>query len=465
MSKTIDLDSIRARQQMDKNKDLITYYNESRTKTGRLNRDHAMKIFADKLMGGEIGDFFIPLTIKRDFLIIGSGSGLKSIAKKYGNGEIRLKEKEWLWSRISYAIKSIHDAKPFHDLLKLIADYHFSQKQIESIANTLVADYEYIRFDDIAPVRFKSEHGLTWRKLDFDPELDPGAMTPTWDAFASRIISEGSREALVSFVGSLFDPNVTLQQYCWLVGEGRDGKGSLFRFLGKLFGNAATAFQTDVKNVDRYWSATFLGKRLGIASDVRNPDIIHNADFLQVTGGDAVSMRQMRKVATMEKLHCQLMIGSNIKPNVTWEKAIRRRAIYIEFDEQPAAEIQDFEKRLWSERAAYIGKCMMAWDQYRHLERIPVDQKIFDDLAEENTSDWQNIAEDYLEFGPEFKIRTDHLWNYLESHIKGISQNDAIKKKFISFMRNKYSVERAKRVMVRGKSSFCLMGVQINGKT
>ncbi len=465
MTMTIDIDSIRKRQAMDKNKEIIGFYDRSRgEKTGRLQRDHAVKIFADKMMGGKIGDYFLPLKIKSDFVILGNNSGQKLIAKTMSNGEIRLKEKEWLASRVSYAIKSIHDAEPFVTLLKIIADFTFSQKQVDAIVQTILTDYEYVRFDDVASVKFKSEHGMTWRKLDFDPNLDAGAPTPTWDAFAGRILSESSRLALGAFIGSLFDPDITLQQYCWLVGEGRDGKGSLFRFLNKIFGNAATAFQTDPKDVDRYWSATFLGKRLGIASDVRNPDIIHQATFLQVTGGDAVSMRQMRKVATMEKLNCQLMLGSNVKPTITWEKAIRRRAIYIEFEERTAAEIPNFEKLLWSERAAIVGKCMMSWDPYRCEEKIPVDPAIFDALAEENTSDWQNIAGDYLSFAPGLKIRTDLLWDFLESHIKGISHNDSIKKKFSGFLRNKYGVARS-REKERGRPAYFLTGVAIDQRS
>lgn len=115
--------------------------------------------------------------------------------------------------------------------------------------------------------------------------------TPTFDSFISCCGSNG--EALKAFIWSIFEENDACQQYVLIKGEGKDGKGSLFRLLERLIGEKAF---TGLSPSDAYWIAKLVGKRVGVFGDVNSTTFTLSQHFKSLTGNDSVSIQDRKSV-------------------------------------------------------------------------------------------------------------------------------------------------------------------------
>lgn len=109
-----------------------------------------------------------------------------------------------------------------------------------------------------------SEDELTFCRIKLS--LEEG-QTPTWDSFVSRCGSNG--EALMAFLWSLLNKEDKSQQYLLIKGDGEDGKGSLVRWLNKLFNDQLVGLSVSDK-----WPALCVGRRVGVFNDINNTAII-----------------------------------------------------------------------------------------------------------------------------------------------------------------------------------------------
>ena len=456
MGKVYDISEVTKIQDSGEMSALIAMITNSRSeKTGKLNRDYAQLVLALKCLRHPVGDHFIPTKITMDFTIACDSSGQKTIYQIDQNDELEVKQYEWLSTRVTYAMDTIHKTNDF----RLIHDFTLSDKQIDSVTKLILKRFEYLKQREIPEYLFSSEAGITFRKLDFDPEEIP---TPTFDGFMARVKTEKQRSALLAFIGAIFDRDKTPQQYAWLVGEGDDGKGSLFRLLQKMFSSrGSVSFSTEPASLDKHWAAQFVGKRFGFCAECEHPEIISNGMFKSITGGDPLPVRAMRKESTTVLIKTLLMLGSNKRPTIKWERALRRRALYIEFEEKKAAWIENYEDLLWQERAGIVAKCIAAWNVYRSTGRIPADEEALDDLAIDNSADYFHIAADKLRFGPALQIKTLDFWRYLDEYIPGISAGknaNVLQRDFVGFLRKNYNVERCRK-RIDGYPAYVLSGV------
>ena len=259
--------------------------------------------------------------------------------------------------------------------------------------------------DPIHPVLQKDTPGYCFHRFDFNMEDKP---TEIFDYIMGGI--GHNREAVLAFIGSMFDSKSTLQQYCWLIGPGGDGKGSLFRILKQLFADAYVGITTEKNQLDKYWASSLLGKRLAVCGDTRNLDFINESIFMAITGGDAVAVRSMRKSAYSAHLPCLFMLGANAYPNINSGGASFRRAIIATFTrkEEDKVWFENFEARLWEERAGILFKCWAEWKKMRHLHRIPVDTARLMDHAADTEEDFQVLFDSY------FDLRTDGFCTAME---------------------------------------------------
>jgi len=427
-------------------------------KTGRLNRDDAVDIFASKLMGIPFADHFIPIPVPINFLIIHNPIGQTMICS-VTDTIVKIMSSEYLMRTISDAVDFVLDHVERVKNYDAVQDFTFTAKQIDQISKTILLRSRPLLYKDIAMVKFLSEPGLCWHRLDFDAADAP---TPTFDYFLSRIKSSISAAALQAFIGALFDNDAAPQNFCWLVGEGKDGKGTLFTFLRRLLGHAATEFPTNHHDIDKHWSATFLGKRLGLASEVVNHNIVHNSQFKSITGGDDTAIRQMYKDIVNEKLTAMLMLGSNVKPNIKRELSVWRRCILIEFDETPAKFIKDYAEKIWSERAGIIYRCLFQWQQQQQLHgEILVDAQALGALAEENEADFLNLAETLFDFqGKHERTRTTDVWRLLDYTLKGMGTSHVMQKSYCQFLKNTYGVTTL-ATKVKGERGTYFVGLRI----
>ncbi|MEN0060237.1 MAG: hypothetical protein AAGB31_15470, partial [Bdellovibrio sp.] len=127
-----------------------------------------------------------------------------------------------------------------------------------------------------------SENELTFCRIKL--VLEDGE-TPTWDQFISRCGSNG--EPLMAFIWSLLNKDDKSQQYLLLKGDGEDGKGSLIRWLNKIFNDQLVGLSVTDK-----WPALCVGRRVGVFNDINNTAIVLSSQFKQITGRDKVSIEQ-----------------------------------------------------------------------------------------------------------------------------------------------------------------------------
>lgn len=245
--------------------------------------------------------------------------------------------------------------------------------------------------EPIALVRQKSEPGYCWHRLDFDAADVP---TPTFDMLHSKIMC--NRDALLGWFGALFHPDVTLQQYVWLYGDGQNGKGSLFRFVQKLIGQAYCTLETDEKKINQFTVSGLVGKALAVDADCDHPRFVTSGFFKQLTGGDSMRIEEKNRPAYSERLFCQVAFGSNTKPKISSSNADLRRAIFVEFMPIPEDQkIDQFEEKLWEERAGILWKMLRAYDDLKMPGRAEI--RIEKGAQEELANETEYAFEDFFE--------------------------------------------------------------------
>lgn len=234
------------------------------------------------------------------------------------------------------------------------------------------------------------------------PWLAKEGPCPTWDNLLGRM---SNAEAFKQWVGSLFDEKSYLQQYVWLYGKGNDGKGSINRFLSKVFGPAYCSKQPKERG-DKNWTHELLGKRVVVFPDCNDQVFITSGVFKSLTGGDPIGVEAKFEMSFCTRLNCKFLVLSNEQPMLSSEKADRRRIIYCELPSVDESG-DEFELKLWEEGGAFLGKCLQAYGQLAPGTCIPTNTDEVDDLIELNELHFAEVFDFY------FKIDLEDKANWL----------------------------------------------------
>lgn len=244
-------------------------------------------------------------------------------------------------------------------------DLALRPSEIRDIAAQWLPLSEAIPESAIAPVRFMSESGYTYKKLDFDP--NPYLDTPVFDEMINRI----DNQALVmAWIGSLFVAESSRQNYLWLHGTGGQGKSSLSLFLKQCFGKAYRSEAVPDSSSKRFWASGITGSRLVVFPDCNESYFVTTSLFKQITGDDAVRIEVKGQSPMARDLTCKCMFISNNQPQISGLKAEFRRLILAEIQPLP----EDIEPlathiylaQLWAERSGFIGKCLKEYSRVFH---------------------------------------------------------------------------------------------------
>jgi hypothetical protein len=205
------------------------------------------------------------------------------------------------------------------------------------------------------PAAFASDDSYCLHRLPFDPS--PGA-TPHWDEMFDRITNA---DPLRAWIGSLFDPQADKQQYVWLYGEGRNGKGSLTRALRRVIGDSATATINEVPKIrNSFWTDGFVHARLVFFPDCEQPGFPSSGLFKSLTGGDPIRVERKYGLPYDVIPECKFFFTSNKVALVSRERSDLRRAIYCEVA-NPKTIFENYEERLWDEMPHFIHQCREAY--------------------------------------------------------------------------------------------------------
>jgi hypothetical protein len=325
-----------------------------------------------------------------------SPEGVATLIRELPRGVMEYVSEERFISAVVKFCDSIEDTHPAH-----WCD-HDKAKRFVAYWKDMTSPFP----QKIHPVLQYSTPGYTWHRLDFDMKEEE---TPTFDYLVETL--DTNKHAFMGFIGALFDSAVTLQQYLWITGDGGDGKGALFRLLSKIFGDSYTSIDTDLKNVDKYWASALLGKRVGVAGDITNLDFINSSTFKGVTGGDHVSIRRMHRESYTVHLNTMFILGANADPFITSEGSGLRRAIICRMDKNKYRYIENFEGRLWDERAGIVFRCVMRWREFKKENpyKIPVDEARHLDLASSTEERHQYYVDEYFQIASGLEISASRV--------------------------------------------------------
>lgn len=233
----------------------------------------------------------------------------------------------------------------------------------------------------IHPVLQKTQGGFTYHRLPFDFEA-PGAQgCPVWDELLVRM---DNAQAFMAWVGSLFDADSNREQYVWLYGSGRNGKGSIGRFLAKILYNT-TVYEEVPERGNQFWTSGLMGKRLVIFGDCNHYAFPMSGRFKSLTGLDGIRIERKGEPSFTASLDCKFLFFSNEKPQLESKEADLRRAIFCKIKAvDPTKDFgKDYEQRLWAEAPSFLWAC---WQEYLQSTRektgtIPCDKSEIQEIA------------------------------------------------------------------------------------
>ena len=343
------------------------------------------------------------------FHVESSEEGIKIFIEELSDGVVRYVPEERVVDSLSAFITNL----PADKFKAYKMDWDKARKVIRSW-KAAKPDFPH----EIKPILQKDTSGYTFHRLDFNMEE---METPTFDYLVEAIQTNG--EAFMAYIGAMFDPIKTPQQYLWLSGSGGDGKGAIFRMLKKIFNRSYVSISTENRDVDKYWQSSLVGKRIAICGDTKNLDFINRSIFMQVSGGDPVSIRKMQKEAYTVELNCMFVFGANADPNISTEDSGKRRAIICHLDRDKYRFIKNLEEKLWLERSGIVQKCWDAWKKVRSKPMIPVDKESLAELGASTEEFQQQIFDRYLVADEGAAISSSDLITLLKENERSMFSN------------------------------------------
>lgn len=290
------------------------------------------------------------------------------------------------WNRESNTVKEIALDELQRQVARAFSGGPFDCKSSEAREHASGWAHRVEPLSELPPsFAWKKYEGLTFNRFDFEIGDEP---TPLFDDFLARI--ETNREAFMAFVWSLFVREDRGHQYLWIFGEGQDGKGSIVRLLNRLLQGAFVAL--DAK--DKYWLASCVGKRLGAFNDMVDVTFPMRSQFKQVTGQDPVNIEQKYKKSYSTVLDTKFIFTTNKELQITGQTSDIRRCIMARMTKNPHRPRDDYEEKLWAERAGILHKCRLVYEAMM-IEHgaVVVDQEAARDLAEVSELKFQVMFE------------------------------------------------------------------------
>jgi ribosomal protein S6E (S10) len=377
----------------------------------KISFQRVMEVIADQMNNGAAGNIvFGENTFPHKFHVEISDEGEKIILEELDNKVMKYVSE----NRVIDAVLKYIDAYPRQTHKNYKID-HDKAKKIFKFWRAITKPFPEV----IHPILQKDTPGYTFHRLDFNMEERP---TEIFDYLVDGL--DTNKEAFLAYLGSLFDPRKTLQQYLWISGNGGDGKGAIFRLLARIFAQSYVSVTTEARHIDKHWQSKLVGKRLAVCGDTKNLEFINSSIFMQVTGGDHVTVRPMYKAEYTTHLNTMFIFGANADPAITTEDSGKRRAIICRLDRGEYQHFDNFEERIWEERGGILFKCWEAWKKVRDKPRIPVDEESLQRLGEDTEEYWQYLLERYFEVGRNLEVSSVDVQKCLNLERKNLTNQE-----------------------------------------
>lgn len=315
----------------------------------------------------------------------------------------------------------------------------------------------------IKPVAFKSEKSLTYHRIWFDPQWSEAwTFEQQCPLFAEMMSRTTNYEALIAWIGSLFDPHSTRQQYVWLVGSGGAGKSTLIRRLATLFG-PSMATEYPPNSGDRFWTSGLIGKRLVIFPDMDSARFVTTGLFKALTGDDKVRIEFKGGAIINLTLPAKYLFSSNEEPGVTDNEADMRRIILCNM--KPAERLQEgsYELNLQAEVERFISYCCFVYNAQGHKRAIPCDMVQVRKIARQNTAEFDTIIDTHFSLsGDDDSILTAERMEGILLHYyrHNKRERDALRKHIRAWA----GIDGSERIRVKGRLTRVYPGIYLKSR-
>ena len=314
-------------------------------------------------------------------------------------------------------------------------DLHFSQ-YLEDAEPWVTEDPEF-RVSDLKPMsNDPAVPNLMYFNLN---DLAKGDCD-SWEQFELHF-DKNAVKPFRAWIASIFVEQCRDSRVLYLVDKGGGGKGTIINVLSEVIGDAAGTFDSMGMRKE-FAGSEFVGKRLMIEAENKNPNLLSFPLIHKVTTGDVIRVEAKNKDAYAMSTYCRVIVGANALPKINISMdSDRRRLFLLELKPYPV-EIQkkiyqvdaqgnlvkdaggnlifkgnsEFPKALRAEWPAYLAHCMEAYKEccpdHANIQ-LPVElmDRIYTVAVDETTVSWSEKLEAHIEFGEHLYCSRSKFWD------------------------------------------------------
>jgi len=220
------------------------------------------------------------------------------------------------------------------------------------------------------------DHRLRYA-LDID--WDPSAPCPAYEEQLRSTLQSDPKaiSTFEEFAGLSLVSEQKFQKALFLLGEGGSGKSTLLQTIQMMHDPAAVSVAPLDKLDDERYRTDVAGKLICISFDVQTRDHIFGETFIRITGGDAVTVRQLYREIEPAVQPTVRFIGSmnpDMPPYRGAPDALRRRLIFLNCGARIELPDPDRRKKLEQEKAGILVRWVAALQRlYRRSRFDPPD--------------------------------------------------------------------------------------------
>lgn len=365
--------------------------------------------------------------IDKPFHVLMDERGIRLPVRVMHNGIVRVSSRDEIEAAAKqFFIEEILHVDPYFQWTK-------AEDSTQAYRQTIM-DADPIAQEEIVGIAEKSYKGYAYAKLTFD--LDQPGETPTFDRLFSNMSSNA--EAIMMWIGSLFDPESDRSQYVYLYGPGGNGKGRLIHFLTEVLGSAHVPCVAPSQSNARFFYQPLYNKRLATFSDVNDYKIVMSSEVKTLTGDDYVLVDMKGGAIFKAKVFCKLMFASNHEPQLSSFEHDMRRIIATYMPAIPKDQMipqREMDARLKAEGPAFLSKCwQMYLEKAKDIGLIPCDRDIAEAIADKAEMDFVDALEQYFVVDPDLIARRCEINRIVE--ILGWKESKA--QAFMNWIDKKY---------------------------
>lgn len=199
-------------------------------------------------------------------------------------------------------------------------------------------------------------------------KYNPNAKSTRFKNFVKEI-TDGNEEIhryLKTAAGYWITGTNNEQKFFVLKGNGSNGKSKFLEVIAYVLGNYATTFPINAITKSHSYAGQptpelvpLTNRRFTYTSELKSDDIINDAVIKQLTGGEKVLVRQMRKEYSEIDAMFKIVLDTNYEPNFkSFDFAIKRRLVIIPFTKTFDNAVKDTDL---SDKLRADGEYILKW--------------------------------------------------------------------------------------------------------